>query len=358
MSMIRKLWSTCLDEITGFYLLHWFFYHKKQPLIISDAGQETPGLFSGDLHSFFSPVPDPANLDYQSNLYPASETRFAAAEVKDFQFQSPIQTGFPENDLVKGRHWKSTIPSTVTNSETRCTVVAIDGIVQLGVRSFNSLAQRLTPYGIDVVMLDSPFNYRRTPPGYRPGQLIAGGNLDHQLFVARQGLLDLWSLILHLQSQGHQIGLMGISHGAWMTLTASLLIEQLQFVMAITPPVDLFHILDEGGTVVNAIRRGIRESDFSEQQLEQICQPLRVPLWKPRLPGSAIHLHVANHDRFVPSFRIEALAEQWNTKLTHHALGHIEATTGPKVVAQVAEEILHFWKIPVDSIAASTVNNT
>lgn len=358
MSMLRKLWSTCLDGITGFYLLHWFFYYKKQPLIISDAGKETPGLFSGDLLSFFSPVPEPAKIEYQSDLYPASEALFPAAEVQDFQFLSSIPTDFPENDLVKGRHWKSTVPSPAPNSDSRYTVVAIDGIVQLGVRSFNRLARRLTPYGIDVVMLDSPFNYRRTPPGYRPGQLIAGGNLDHQLTVARQGLLDLWSLIRSLQSEGRQVGLMGISHGAWMTLTASLLIEQLQFVMAITPPVDLFHILDEGGTVVDAIRRGIRESDLSEQQLEQICQPLRIPLWKPRLPVSAIHLHVADYDRFVPPFRIEALAEQWHTKLTHHPLGHIEATTGPKVVAQVAEEILQFWKFPADSIAASTVNNT
>ncbi|QDT91972.1 alpha/beta hydrolase [Gimesia algae] len=354
MSMIRKLWSTCLDEITGFYLLHWFFYYKKQPLIISDAEKGSPNLLSGELSSFFSPVPEPARLEYQSQLHPASQTIFPEAEVNDFEFVSSIQTGFPQNDLVKGRHWKSTASPTAINSGSRCTVVAIDGIVQLGVRSFNSLAQRLTPHGIDVVMLDSPFNYRRTPPGYRPGQLIAGGNLDHQLSVARQGILDLWSLILHLQSQGHQVGLMGISHGAWMTLTASLLMEQLQFVMAITPPVDLFHILDEGGTVVNAIRRGVRESDLSEQQLEQICQPLRIPLWKPRLPGSAIHLHVADYDRFVPSFRIAALAELWNTKLTHHALGHIEATTGPKVVAMVAEDILRFWKIPADSIAAST----
>lgn len=357
-SMIRKLWSTCLDEITGFYLLHRFFYYKKQPLIISTAGQESPDLMSGELSSFFSPVPEAAALEYLSQLHPPSQTIFPAAEVQDFQFLSSIQTGFPENDLVKGRHWKSTESPSAVNSGSRCTVIGIDGIVQLGVRSFNSLAQRLTPHGIDVVMLDSPFNYRRTPPGYRPGQLIAGGNLEHQLSVARQGILDLWSLIRHLQSQGHQVGLMGISHGAWMTLTASLLIEQLQFVMAITPPVDLFHILDEGGTVVNAIRRGVRESDLSEQQLEQICQPLRVPHWNSQLPGSAIFLHAADYDRFVPSFRIEALAEQWNAQITHHALGHIEATTGPKVVARVAEDILQFWKFPVDSIAASTTKET
>jgi len=343
--MIRKLWSTCVDEVLGFYLLHRFFYYRKQPLILSNAGETSPELFSGDLTTFYSPVPQPAQLTYQPRLRPASQATFSAAQVEDFQFPSSIQTSFPENDLVQGRHWKSTAVSREQQSRPRFTVIAVDGIVQMGVRSFNRLAQRLTPCGIDVVMMDSPFNYRRTPAGYRPGQLIAGGNLDHQLTVARQGVLDLWSLILALQAKGHQIGLVGISHGAWMTLTAALLIEQLDFVMAITPPVDLFHILDEGGTVVNAIRRGVNHDPPELEQLEQLCAPLMIPQWMPRLPAAAIHLHVADFDRFVPSFRIEALAEQWQTKLSHHPLGHIEATTGPKVVSQVAEDILAFWQL-------------
>ncbi|WP_339729293.1 hypothetical protein [uncultured Gimesia sp.] len=343
--MIRKLWSTCVDEVLGFYLLHRFFYYRKQPLIVSNAGESSPELHSGDLATFFSPVPLAAQLKYQPRLRPASKITFEAAEVEDFSFRSSIQTTFPENDLAKGRHWKSTATSRKTGSSPRYTVIAIDGIVQMGVRSFNLLAQRLTPCGVDVVMLDSPFNYRRTPAGYRPGQLIAGGNLDHQLTVARQGILDLWSLILTLQNQGHQIGLMGISHGAWMTLTAALLIDQLEFVMAITPPVDLFHILEEGGTVVNAIRRGIEHDPTDLEHLEQLTRPLVVANWKPRLNTASIHLHVADFDRFVPSFRIDSLAEQWQAKSSHHRLGHIEATTGPKVVTQVAEDILYFWNL-------------
>ncbi|QDV51481.1 alpha/beta hydrolase [Gimesia fumaroli] len=343
--MIRKLWSTCIDELFGFYLLHRFFYYQKQPLVVSNAGESVPELHSGDLTTFFSPVPTAAQLEYQPRLRPASKLTFDAAEVEDFQFLSSIQTTFPENDLVKGRHWKSTAVSRESGASPRYTVVAVDGIVQMGIRSFNRLAQRLTPCGVDVVMLDSPFNYRRTPAGYRPGQLIAGGNLDHQLTVARQGVLDLWSLILALQNQGHQIGLVGISHGAWMSLTAALLIDQLEFVMAITPPVDLFHILEEGGTVVNAIRRGVGDDVTEPERLEQLTRPLVVPNWQPRLDASAIHLHVADFDRFVPSFRIQALAEQWQAKSSHHRLGHIEATTGPKVVAQVAEDVLDFWNL-------------
>ncbi|QDT28139.1 Alpha/beta hydrolase family protein [Gimesia panareensis] len=342
--MFQRLWSTCLDEILGFYLLHRFFYHKKQPLLISDASHHTPQLHSGELTSFFSPKPPPAQLEYQAELRPTSQATFPSAKVEDFQFPSTVDTGFPENDCVKGRHWKSTVASPQTEVESRLTVVAVDGIVQLGVRSFNRLAQQLTPHGIDVVMLDSPFNFRRTPAGYRPGQLIAGGNLDHQLMVARQGILDLWSLILALQAEGRQIGLMGISHGAWLTLTATLLIEQLQFAIAITPPVDLLRILEEGGTVVNAIRRGASHDPPEEEQLEQLCKPLRLNQWQPLLAPEQIHLHIADFDRFVPSARIAELAEQWGTRVSHHKLGHIEATTGPKVVFQVARDILDLYQ--------------
>lgn len=343
--MIRKLWSTCLDEFLGFYLLHRFFYYKKHPLIISNAGESSPQLYSSDLTSFFSPVPPPAQLEYQPQLKPMSHSVFPDAQVEDFQFSSSIQTSFPQNDLVKGRHWKSTASLQERESKPRYTVVAVDGIVQLGVRSFNRLAQRLTPSGIDVVMMDSPFNYRRTPAGYRPGQLIAGGNLDHQFTVARQGVLDLWSLILALQEKGHKIGLVGISHGAWMTLTAALLFNQLEFVMAITPPVDLFHILDEGGAVVNAIRRGVAHEPIDRDRLKTLTSPLIVSNWEPLLPPESIHLHVADYDRFVPSFRIDQLAELWKSQSFHHKLGHIEATTGPKVVSQVASNILDFWNV-------------
>ncbi|WP_298862888.1 hypothetical protein [uncultured Gimesia sp.] len=343
--MMRRLWSTVLDEILGYYLLHRYFYYKKRPLILSNAGETSSELHSGDLNTFFSPTPQAARLEYQSHLNPASQSTFDSAQIEDFQFPSSIQTGFPENDLVKGRHWKSTTTARGTDSKKCYTVVAVDGIVQMGVRSFNRLARRLTPAGIDVIMMDSPFNFRRTPEGYRPGQLIAGGNLDHQLTVARQGVLDLWSLILALQKEGRQIGLVGISHGAWMTLTAALLIEQLEFVMAITPPVDLFHILEEGGTVVKAIRRGVAHEPIDLDRLEQLSRPLVIANWTTKVPTSAIHLHVADYDRFIPSFRIEALAERWKTQSSHHPLGHIEATTGPKVVSQVSSDILHFWNL-------------
>ena len=342
--MFQKLWSTCLDEVVGFYLLHRFFYYQKQPLEISSARETTPELQSGELGQFFSPKPDPAQLEYQSELRPASQATFPSAEVTDFRFQSHITSSFPENDRVKGRHWRSTIQPSEHDIPDRLTIVAVDGVVQLGVRSFNRLAERLTPHGIDVVMLDSPFNFRRTPPGYRPGQLIAGGNIDHQLMVARQGVLDLWSLILSLQSQGRRIGLMGISHGAWLTLTATLLVKNLEFAHAITPPVDLLRILEEGGTVVNAIRRGAGHDPPDESQLETLCKPLRLNQWQPLLSPEKIHLHIADFDRFVPSLRIAELAEQWGTSVSHHKLGHIEATTGPKVVYQVAEEILQRYQ--------------
>jgi len=130
-----------------------------------------------------------------------------------------------------------------------------------------------------------------------------------------------------------------------MILTAALLIEHLEFVMAITPPVDLFHILDEGGMVVNAIRRGVANEPIDHDKLEQLCKPLIVANWTPKISTSAIYLHVADYDRFVPSFRIDALAEKWRTQSYHHALGHIEATTGPKVIAQICSDILDFWKL-------------
>ncbi|MGS7457288.1 hypothetical protein, partial [Mycobacterium tuberculosis] len=89
--------------------------------------------------------------------------------VWDYCFDSETATIWPENNRVWCRHWHSRA------DDRGLTVVGMDGIVQLGCRWFRRLAERLVPAGIDVVMMDAPCNFRRTPARYRPGQLVMAG---------------------------------------------------------------------------------------------------------------------------------------------------------------------------------------
>src|SRR5262249_9705765 len=147
--------------------------------------------------SFFAPVPRPADITSDRTLFRETST----ALVWDHRFDSETTTAFPESNRVWCRHWQA------RRSDRALTVAGVDGIVQLGTTWFRRLAKELNPRGIDVLSMDAPFNFRRTPAGYRPGQLIIGGDIGHQLAVARQAVLDLWRVVISLQRTGRRVGL-------------------------------------------------------------------------------------------------------------------------------------------------------
>ena len=171
----------------------------------------------------------------------------------------------------------------------------------MGYGSERMAARVLTPAGIDVVTIDLPFNHYRTPAGYRAGQLILGGDLDHALGVMRQAVLDVWALVRGLQAQGRDVALMGISLGGWTVLSTSLVAEGLASVTAVAPPVDLFHVLTEGGVIVRAARRSLNLTAAELAEIEHFSRVVNPGAWPAPLPPERLFLHAADYDRFVPT---------------------------------------------------------
>jgi hypothetical protein len=330
-SLFRSLVAEAVDETVGLAVLYGFLRYGRRPPLKGAVGEDFIHLHCGDVGRFFQPAP--AAVDLSASL---KEIRAAAAyRVYDLRFPSPVQGPFRRNNVVHTRLWRSSTPSS------DLTVVGVDGIVQVNSLWFEHLARELCPAGIDVLMMDAPFNHRRTPPGYRPGQLIVGGNLDHQLSVMRQAVLDLWTAIRSLQQQGRRVGVLGISYGGWMSLMSSVVADDLEFVTALAPPVDIFRLLTEGGAVVRAIRRGLGYGPLDRAALEHAARALNLTCWKPRLDPTRITLHAAEYDRFVPPRRIEELARRWGARLRTHADGHIGLCANRRYTREVAADILH-----------------
>ena len=331
-SMLHGWFVQLLDEVAANILLHHFLWFRRRPPAIGPRPADCPALYSGELTAFYSPAPSPIDLESERRL--AFET--SAATVWDFRFDSEIATAWPDSDRVWGRHWMTKSP------DCGLTVVGVDGLVQLGTRWFRRLARELVPRGIDVVTMDAPFNYRRTPAGYRPGQLIVGGDIAHQLAVTRQAVLDLWKLIISLQQAGRRVGLVGVSYGGWLTLLTSLLATDLEFLIAIIPPVDITRMLREGGTIVRSIRRGIGHAPLERPELERMARPV-VPLYWPRkLPADRISLHAARYDRLAPCDGIQRLAEAWQTRLAMHSRAHFQLANSTSIFPQIADEVCAF----------------
>lgn len=328
--MWTKFYSNLLDEAVGSLLLHRYLRYRNHPPLKGMTSEQFPDLFSGDLEKFIQP--GPAQIDQWEYSHMVSDRDDYL--IQNFHFPSQIQTNYPENNFVRGRHWQA------KGARQNLTVIGIDGLVQLNCGWFRALSEGLSGQGIDIAMINAPFNHWRTPDGYRSGQLILGGDMDHLFSVCRQAILDLWTTIRTLKQKGHKVGLVGISYGAWMSLMASVLEPDLEFVMALAPPVDIGKIMQEGGTLVRAIRKNIGYIELSEEEIDELAKPVAPIRWSPQICPSRIYLHAARHDRFVPTSRIAELASKWSCSLKLHNCGHCEISVSRKIAGHIAGEIL------------------
>lgn len=330
----RRAWPETVDWVMGQILLRQFFWYRRHPPAVGRTADQFPDLLSGDLTRVFAPVPEP--LDLTAHHLAFIERPWGVAE--DLRFPSVVCSPHPENNTVWCRRWRP------AGEDRGLVVIGCDGIVQVGCRWFTRLAQQLTPAGIGVVMMDSAYNFRRVPAGFRSGQLIVHGDLDHQLSVARQSVLDLWQVIRSIQAEGRRVGVVGCSYGGWLVLMATLLAAELEFAIALAPPVDIAALLESRSPFVHAVQRGLSASPHLIDRWETASQAVRLPFWTPRLPGSMITLHSADYDRFVPTESIVQLAETWGTQLVRHRDAHYRITSRSEVRQHVAAEILQKWR--------------
>lgn len=328
-SLWRSFLAQAVDEAAGLTALYGYLRYARRAPVLGGSAVGCSDLHCGEISRFYQPAPAPVDLWAHSREDGATDLY----RVFDVRFPSPVQGPFPENNLVRARRWQS------RRGRGEWTVVGVDGIVQVNALWFQRLARELCPAGVNVLMMDAPFNHRRTPAGYRPGQLIVGGDFDHQLSVMRQAVLDLWTVIRSAQQEGRRVGVLGISFGGWMSLMSALVADDLDFVTALAPPVDIFRLLNEGGAVVRAIRRGLGYGRLDRVRLEQAARALNALCWEPRLDPARITLHSARYDRFVPPRRIEQLARRWGTRHRVHDDGHVGLCVHPRYIRQVAADI-------------------
>ena len=355
--MLRRLASHLTDEFAGLGLLYGVMrYRHRPPLRGPASGAKVDDLLSGDPAAVFGPAPEGVSLTNYSTPLPAAEAARVAGcgAVRDFAFPSTEGTAFPRNDLVRGRLWRAK-----TAAEPRRVVLALDGVMQASFGNLRAFARTCCPAGIDVATIDLPFNHRRTPEGFRPGQLILGGDLPHVLSVLRQAVRDTAAAYRTLTDSGDYpggVGLAGISFGGWTVLQTAALLGSIwkdevptgpRWVCGVCPAADLLLALTDGGAIVRAARRNLRLGAAQREALGPVAASVRpsalprpVPADSPGAGSSRIRrvmLHAGRFDRFVPNAAIERLAIAWDGSLTWHETGHMGLAAAPPHLRAVAE---------------------
>ena len=347
--VLRRLAAILSDEAAGLGLLYGVMRHGRSPIRRGPPpGVSLAELLSGNPVRLFGAAPLGGRTPRRSPRPEKVGRVTGCGAVSDFAFPTDAPTGDPENDTVRGRLWEAAEPT----DPRRC-VLALDGIVQAGFGNHRTFARTLCPAGIDLVAVDLPFNHRRTPDRFRPGQLILHGDLRHVLSVLRQAVRDVAAALRMLQEGGDYpggVGLAGISFGGWVALqTAAVLgsvwkgggIEAPRWVCGVCPAADLLLALTDGGAIVRAARGNLGLGSDDLPALADVAATIRPAAYPSPFPTgdgpNRVILHAAEYDRFVPNAAVERLAAAWGGDLTWHAAGHMGLAAAPPYLRAVAE---------------------
>lgn len=327
--MLQKFRENLIDEAVSALLLRKIFRYRNHPPIHLRPDDLPASALSGRREDFFS---SQANLTALA-LRDESATRSENLERHDFSFESTVQTSFSESNLVRCSRWSK------PHQKNQKVILGVDGIVQLRDTWFRTLAEEVVPAGWDVVMMDAPFNHRRTPIGYRPGQLILNGNFYHFLNAGRQLILDLERLTHFYRHQGLEVAMVGVSLGGWAVTTVSQLVDHVRFLHAVTPPLEMSWMLREGGAIVRAAWNGLAQDSLDWEEMQRIMRPLSPYHYNLTLKPDDVCFHTARYDRFVSTPRIEDFARKTGARTWEWPRGHIKTTCRRDVAVEIGKQI-------------------
>jgi dienelactone hydrolase len=184
---------------------------------------------------------------------------------------------------------------------------------------FPRLARRLNRAGLNAVMIELPYHGRRKPRRERRGapNNFLSGDLVHVVQAARQAIADTRALVAWLRAQGcSQVGVWGISLGAWLGGVLACAEPDLSFAVMMMP--------------VARMDRVIAELDFCRPLRRSLggqpprLEPMNLVTHRPRLAPDDILIVASEHDLFAPLETIEELWRAWDKpelwRLRH---GHI-----------------------------------
>jgi len=246
----------------------------------------------------------------------------------------------PDADAILVEHWMH------TGERPRGTVLAMHGFAmgQPRLDAWALLAAEWFRHGLDVALLTLPYHGARAPRGARlSGQRFADPNAARMHDAVRRAVYEIHAVRAWVRAEtGGPVGLLGLSLGGYLAALCAGLVDDLDFVMPMVPPVC---IGDLAWRFFSRSTHAARAAAYTHAELRatyRVHSPLSFPL---RVPRERVLIIAGRGDRIVPPEHPHALWRHWGEPAIHWFSGSHLAPFGRDRI--VAAGVAHLRRLSI-----------
>jgi len=253
----------------------------------------------------------------REQFYALPPTGLFEASENQLRWQSPVKSGFAENDLACAELFLR------PDRNDAPTVIILHALMSASAGGYRKLAGWFNAKGWNAAILHLPFHYSRVPRGYFNGSQAVSANLIRNGETLRQSVIEVRQLMAWFRARGSAgFGLIGTSFGGWIAALTSFLESDFHFLSLVQPIVNVDHALWRNPSA-QAMRALLRRQGIDPEEArrhEHLSSPLH---GRPLCGGGRVILCAGRYDTVAPASELRKLAERWpDTELLEVEQGH------------------------------------
>jgi pimeloyl-ACP methyl ester carboxylesterase len=222
-----------------------------------------------------------------------------------FHFKSLVRTPHPENNTVHCRLYE------INGRPDAPAVVVLHGWQMESYAFFDYYCRFLVRQGFNAALVDLPYHMRRRAHGSHHGQYTFSDDAVLTLKVMKQSVSDVQCVINWLKSRGaERVGAFGVSYGGMLTGLVGCAAPDLDFMMCVVPPANLFEFFTNTPLGREFAKRNPRM--YAEvQQHRDVFERISIENMTPKMPPEKIFLVMAEYDGMVSPEALDRLWKAW-----------------------------------------------
>lgn len=265
---------------------------------------------------------DPYKFFANPGVTPDVKVRKMASRVgytlNSVRYESFVETPHPKNNTVHGRLYE------ITGRPDAPTVVVLHGWHMESYHFFDYYCRLLVRNGFNALLVDLPYHMNRRVPNSFHGEFTFSDDAVLTILVMKQCVLDVEGMINWVKSRGaRQVGMFGVSYGAMLSGLVGCVEPQVDFMMLVVPPADLFDFFTQSR--LGRLFESQNPKMFEEMKRnKEVFDRISLVNLKPKMAPERILLVLADYDGMVRSEKIDELWSAWERPhIERYKHGHL-----------------------------------